>query len=288
MSEPLVSIAMPFYNCERTLAQAVRSILMQSWRNWELLLCDDGSTDGSLKAAQAFGDPRIEVWSDGQREALGARLNECIARARGKYLARMDGDDIAYPERLERQVRFLEKNPQVDVVGSYAMVFGANGEMLGKRSGPIEHARIIRKPALGFRMIHPTFTGKTSWFQRHLYRPEAIRCEDHDLLYRAHQKSCYANLPEILLGYREERLDLSKIWRSRWRWVRRLGCYLPGPAGKLKHFAVGAAVGLKTVADLAAVTTGLNHRLLRHRAERATRAEAVEWHRVWMEVSLGC
>ena len=86
MREPLVSIAMPFYNCEKTLAQSVRSILWQTWQNWELLLCDDGSADASLAAARVFRDPRIEVWSDGRRRALGARLNECIARARGDYV----------------------------------------------------------------------------------------------------------------------------------------------------------------------------------------------------------
>jgi glycosyltransferase involved in cell wall biosynthesis len=109
MSAPLVSIAMPFYNAERTIGASIRSILLQSHSNWELLLCDDGSTDASRELARAFNDPRIVVWGDHRRLQLGARLNECIERARGDYVARMDADDIAYPRRLEKQLTFSRR-----------------------------------------------------------------------------------------------------------------------------------------------------------------------------------
>ena len=112
VNKPLVSIAMPFYNAERTIATSIRSILLQSHTNWELLLCDDGSTDASRALAGSFHDPRIVVWGDQQRLQLGARLNECIERARGEYIARMDADDIAYPRRLEKQLRFLMDHPR--------------------------------------------------------------------------------------------------------------------------------------------------------------------------------
>ena len=88
MSAPLVSIAMPFYNAQRTIGASIRSMLLQSYPNWELLLCDDGSTDASLELARAFHDPRIVVWGDRRRLQLGARLNECIdARPRRVYCA---------------------------------------------------------------------------------------------------------------------------------------------------------------------------------------------------------
>ena len=99
---------MPFRNAERTIAASIRSILRQSYMDWELILCDDGSEDESRALACSFHDPRIEVWGDGRSLQLGARLNECIGRARGEYFARMDADDIAYPLRLEKQLRFLD------------------------------------------------------------------------------------------------------------------------------------------------------------------------------------
>src|ERR1700730_9577639 len=97
---PLVSIAMPFYNCEATLAAALESVLRQTHTNWELLACNDGSSDESLPCVNSYRDSRVTVWSDGSRKGLAARLNECIDRARGRYIARMDADDITYPERL--------------------------------------------------------------------------------------------------------------------------------------------------------------------------------------------
>ena len=146
MSEPLVSIAMPFYNAERTIGASIRSILPQSHSNWELLLCDDGSKDASRELARAFDDPRIVVWGDHQRLQLGARLNECIDRARGEYIARMDADDIAYPRRLEKQLSFLEDHPDVDLTGGCAVVFADGGAPLGKRNYPAAHTDIARRP----------------------------------------------------------------------------------------------------------------------------------------------
>jgi glycosyltransferase involved in cell wall biosynthesis len=103
MPNPIITIAMPFYNSAATLELAIRSLLNQSYGNFELLLCDDGSDDQGLAIARSFDDPRLICWSDGRRLRLAARLNECIDRARGLYLARMDADDIAYPDRLARR-----------------------------------------------------------------------------------------------------------------------------------------------------------------------------------------
>ena len=107
MSNPVITIAMPFYNSAATLELSIRSLLNQSYGDFELLLCDDGSDDQGLAIARSFDDPRVICWSDGRRLRLAARLNECIDRARGLYLARMDADDIAYPDRLRQQLDFL-------------------------------------------------------------------------------------------------------------------------------------------------------------------------------------
>ena len=281
MSAPLVTIAMPFSNAERTIAASIRSILLQSHANWELLLCDDGSTDASRDVAQSFHDPRIVVWGDRRRLQLGARLNECIARARGEYMARMDADDIAYPRRLDMQLRFLADHPDVDLAGGWAVLFAGRGAPVGKRADPAVHAEIARAPLHSFRLIHPTFMAKTSWFRRHLYRPDAIRCEDHDLLFRACADSRFANLPEIVLGYRQGAIDLRKRLRSRWMWCRCAGHYLNGTT----RLRVAAVEALKGSRDVLAVATRMDAAWLRTRCAALDEEELREWRQVWNSVS---
>src|SRR6202162_3531868 len=281
MHRPLVSIAMPFRNSERTLAEAIRSIELQTFEDWELLLCDDGSSDKSANIAGAPADPRVVVWSDGLFKALGTRLNECIDRARGVYFARMDADDICYPERIAAQVRFMKENPEVDLMGTSMAIFGEDGVCLGKRCGPQVHARICRTPALSFRMFHPTWLGKLSWFRRYRYKSES---EDHDLLFRAYCNSTYANLPEILHGYREEVLDLKKIGAYRRSWYGLLGGYTSGVRGFACRATVGGCMLCKTVLDHVAVATGLRHKLVRQRADTGTAEEQARGRAVWMAV----
>ena len=113
---PLVSIGISVYNCQATIGSAFRSILNQTYENWELILIDDGSQDDTLTIIKQFNDDRIRIYSDGRNRGLPGRLNEAVALSQGKYFARMDGDDICYPTRLASQVDFLEKNPGATVV----------------------------------------------------------------------------------------------------------------------------------------------------------------------------
>ena len=281
MNAPLVSIAMPFHNAERTLAAAIRSILLQSYPNWELLLCDDGSIDASPEIARAFHDSRIAVWGGRRRQALGARLNECIERAAGQYIARMDADDIAYPRRLEKQLRFLEQHPEVDLTGGWAVLFADAGAPVGKRTDPTAHARIARWPLYSFKLIHPAFLGKTSWFRRYRYRADAVRCEDHDLLFRACAASRFANLPEIVLGYRQGSIDLRKRLRSRWTWCRCVGRY-GNPAARLRVAAVEA---LRACRDALTVAAHADSVWLRASCAPLTAEELREWRAVWESVA---
>jgi glycosyltransferase involved in cell wall biosynthesis len=278
---PLVSIAMPFYNAERTMAASICSILRQTCADWELLLCDDGSTDASREIALRVGDPRIILMGDQRRLQLGARLNECITRARAPYIARMDADDIAYPRRIEAQVRFLEDHPEVDLTGGWAVLFGDGGAPSGKRTDPMEHGDIARRPLYSFRLIHPTFFGKAMWFRRYGYRADAIRCEDHDMLFRAHAGSRYANLPEIVLGYRQSSIDLRKSLRSRWMWFRRAGEYVNGA----ERLRVGAVELAKSCRDALAVAAHADGAWLRARTHTLTADELREWRQVWASVS---
>ncbi|MGL5269675.1 MAG: glycosyltransferase family 2 protein, partial [Selenomonadaceae bacterium] len=115
-----VSIGLPFYNDEKTLRYTIQSILLQSYTDWELILLDDGSTDGSLAIAKSIKDKRVRVVSDNENKGLAVRLNEIANLANGQYLARMDADDLMHPDRIKEQVLFLEENPEIDVVGTNA------------------------------------------------------------------------------------------------------------------------------------------------------------------------
>ena len=113
-----VTIGIPFYNAKHTLADAIRSVFAQTFQDWELILADDGSTDGSAEIARMVDDPRVTVISDGMNRGLPYRLNKITELARADYIARMDADDLMHPERLTLQVQYLDANPAVDVVST--------------------------------------------------------------------------------------------------------------------------------------------------------------------------
>ncbi|AEI48142.1 glycosyltransferase family 2 protein [Runella slithyformis] len=198
---PQITIAMPVYNGAKTLERAVNSILNQTYQHWQLLILDDGSTDTSIEIAKKFNDNRIVVLTDGQRKGITPRLNQAIELAKGHYFARMDADDFSYPERFSKQVAFLEAHPYIDLVGTHIRLVDKAGNCIGVRTFPTHHTEITAKPWLkSISVAHPTWCGKTAWFQQWKYRT-MLKNEDQDLLLRAHESSRYANLPEILLDY---------------------------------------------------------------------------------------
>jgi glycosyltransferase involved in cell wall biosynthesis len=213
---PLVSIGMPVFNSEKTLAPAIRSILNQTYRDWELLIVDDGSTDRSLQIAQGFHDARIRVIPGGERRGIAARLNQLIEAGRGKYFARMDGDDLAFPARVERQVSHLEAHPEVDLLGAAVIVFRNDGSLAGRLPVNQSHDSICARPWSGFYLPHPTWMGRRAWFARHGYDASASGAEDQYLLFRTYQTSRFACLPEILLGYREDSRSLKRMLTRRY------------------------------------------------------------------------
>lgn len=206
--QPLVSIALPAFNAEKTLHDAIASILLQTYQNWELLLIDDGSSDQTVAIAKSFNDPRIKVYADGINRGLPARLNEAIDKATGKYFARMDNDDICFPERLQRQVAHLEAHPEIDLLATRALTFVTPGHATGLLPFSATHEEICARPWLGFHMPHPTWMGRMVWFRQHRYRM-VNKAEDQELLLRSYPESRFACLPEILFAYRQrERVSL--------------------------------------------------------------------------------
>lgn len=218
--DPLVSIALPVYQAEKTLGRAIRSIIYQTYLNWELLVIDDGSTDNSPSIARSFTDSRIKVFSDGKRKGISSRLNQAVELSNGKYFGRMDADDVSFPERLQRQVEFLEEHPCVDLLGTGILLYSGQGVVKGIMPVKQRHEDICKRPWWGFYLPHPTWLGKREWFSKYKYRPEADKAEDQDLLFRSFTESRFACLPQVLLGYREEPRRLKKMFVRRYVFFR--------------------------------------------------------------------
>ncbi len=125
-----VSVLMGVYNCSSTVLNAIHSIQTQTYTNWELIICDDGSTDSTLEIVEkeAASDSRLIVIINNTNQGLNITLNRCLEIASGDYVARMDGDDLCKPERFEKQVSYLEEHPDIQIISSWMSLFDENGE----------------------------------------------------------------------------------------------------------------------------------------------------------------
>ncbi|MGO9444876.1 MAG: glycosyltransferase family 2 protein [Thiobacillaceae bacterium] len=276
MPGPDVSILLSYRNSENTLAQALRSIIGQTFENWELILIDDGSTDQSNEVVQALADERFRRYGDHICRGLAARLNEGIDYAQGDLIARMDADDISFPERLATQVAFLRDHPQIDLLAVSALLLGENDEPVGVLPAGLEHRDICRRPWLGFPMPHPTWMGRKAWFRQYRYDIKARKAQDQELLYRAYTHSQYAGLATVLLAYRYSSLSLGKSLAGRLAFLRGIATqrnWLDLLRGSSIH---GAAM----VRDLSAILLNSEMHNIRRRTIPATETLVSQWKTV--------
>lgn len=202
-SFPVVTVAMPVYNAGGFLRHAVLSIVKQTFTNWELLIIDDGSTDDALDSIADIEDSRIILIRDGHNKGLAFRLNQAIDLAKGTYFARMDQDDISYPERFERQVFALNNSLDIDLVSVRSISISNANRVVGYLPYEQAHEEICAKPWRGFLMAHPTWMGRVEWFRKYRYsHASPYFCEDQELLLRSYESSRFLGLPEILFAYR--------------------------------------------------------------------------------------
>lgn len=216
----MVSIGIPFYNAERFLENAIKSVLAQTLTNWELILVDDGSNDSSLLIAEKYAslDSRIRVISDGINRKLPYRLNQIIKEAKYEYIARMDADDLMSTKRLEKQLQFLLENPAIDLVASSAYSIDAFNNLLGKRNVSRKIMKFNEILRGSCNISHPSILVRRSWYLRNLYvEKDNILAEDYELWVSASKKDDlnYAIIDEPLLYYREvESVKLHKLLTS--------------------------------------------------------------------------
>ncbi len=205
-NDPTVSVLMPVYNGGRYLRPAVASVLAQTFADFELLAMDDGSSDDSAAVLNGYAsaDPRVRVVSRPNR-GLVHTLNEGLALARGRYVARMDADDVCRPDRLAKQVAYLDAHPDCVLVGSRVLVTDPDGlpirHMADERTHEaIDHAHLNR----GWPVVHPAVTMRLDAVKRvGLYRDPYNTLEDTDLFLRLAEVGRLTNLPDVLLEYRQ-------------------------------------------------------------------------------------
>ncbi len=203
-SAPLVAVLMPVFNGEAFLGEAIESILNQSFRDFEFIIINDGSTDRTSSILHRFelADHRVRVYHQENR-GLIASLNRGCRLARGKYIARMDADDVAFPYRFERQVDFLEQNPRVGLVGGAVEVINCGGVPIHRLSYPVQDQKIKDTLSSYNCFAHSTIVMRTEAFRvLNGYRRAFLFAEDYDLWLRMAERYELANLPESVLQYR--------------------------------------------------------------------------------------
>jgi glycosyltransferase involved in cell wall biosynthesis len=283
---PLVSIIMAVRNGAETIGPAVRSIQLQTLRDWELIVIDDGSTDASASIVRTFSDARIRLTCETSSAGLATRLNQAVALSRGAFIARMDADDVCFPDRLARQVDRLQQEPRLDVLGCGAVVFDGAARLLGELPVGLTHEEITAQPFHGFPFPHPTWCGRAEWFHKHPYDARLMKTQDQDLLLRTFKVSYFATLDEVLMGYRQDTLDLAKMLLGRrvfigslWRYARRSGEFLPALGGIVTHL-------LKSAADVTIIGFGLNRLSQRNRLKPVRPAVAKQWQELQLRLGL--
>lgn len=218
MSSPCVSVVLPFHNEGETLGKAVASICDQTFEDWELILFDDGSTDEGRDVARRFEeeDDRVRVIRS-EHVGIVEALRRGCGEARGEYIARMDGDDVAYPERLARQAAFMEARQEVAVCGARVRVTGAEvGSGLRRYeewvNGLVSHEDMTREIFVECPLPHPTFFMRREAYNAVGGYGDVGWAEDYDLVMRFHGAGMVlGKCPEVLLDWRHSEKRLSQV-----------------------------------------------------------------------------
>jgi glycosyltransferase involved in cell wall biosynthesis len=206
MSNPLISVVLPLYNREKYIEESIRSILNQTVEDFELLVIDDASTDSSVEVVKGIKDPRIRLFIKLKNEGVATTINIGFREARGRFIARMDSDDISFPKRFEKQLKVLQHNPELVVCGSW--IVKDNGELLKFKETHEEiHVDMLNRCALsmGTALVNK---GKLDG----LLLKEGLRHgEDYEFWSRIILQGNYYNIQEPLLYYRSHEAQLSTL-----------------------------------------------------------------------------
>ena len=219
-NKPLVSIVMPVYNGEKYLQFTIESILSQSYSNFEFIVIDDCSTDSSLQIIQKYagGDKRIKSYQNPVNLGIAKNRNVGLSHLRGKYYMVIDQDDICIKQRIEKQVAFLESNPDYAAVGGQVQIINETGELLTVRNYKVSSKEIISELPVRSPLCHPATMIRVSDMKTlgGKYDSNFPGAEEYDLWFQfAFHKYQLVNLPDFLIQYRisEQSYKLNRVKR---------------------------------------------------------------------------
>ena len=210
-TQPDITVLMPVYNAEKYLREAISSILQQTFTRFELLVIDDGSADASVQIIRSFHDPRIRFVQNEKNMGISATLNKGIGLSRTELIARMDADDISYPDRLEKQYAFFLQHPDCALLSTWA-------RMVDKNKNPVKTERwrsAYYYYNLNFEcwIYHPTVMYKRSAVMD-VGMYSTVYAEDHNLWWQLSRKYRMYNLPEVLVDYRLTDESLCRVTKK--------------------------------------------------------------------------
>lgn len=211
---PLVSVLMPVYNGEKYIKEAIDSILCQTFTDFELLICNDASTDRSMELVRQYKDPRIKILENPTNLGIVNTRNKLFMEAQGTYLSIMDCDDIAHKQKLGKQVSFLEKHPACGVCGTWARKINEHLQTVGHIQMPEEDADIRINLLFQSSFVQSSVIIRKKLFPDLLYRKEFPVAEDYDLWERLSHLTRMHNIPEFLLSYRWHEQNISQNQES--------------------------------------------------------------------------
>lgn len=239
MQSPLTSVTIPVYNAGHFLTQAIESVVNQTYKNLEIICVDDVSTDETFKILKMFSkqDKRVKIYRLKKHSGVSIAANFAISHSKGRFIARMDADDLMMKTRIEKQMKFLLENTDIVAVGGQCKRIDVEGKSLGIKRFPLTHKEIV---SMVFRSI-PIQQSSLMINRNRLpssfpwYNKELPIGEDYELYYKLLQYGKLANLPDTILLYREHEKGISfvsqkktfwYIWKSRLLGITKYG-YIP-------------------------------------------------------------
>ena len=209
---PEISVLLPVYNAEKYLGETLQSLLNQTFKNFEIVLMDDGSTDRSVEIAEKFQDPRIKIYRNPENLGLVATLNRGLELSTGEFIARIDADDIALPERLEKQLSFMKTHPDCILLASDRALIDENGIALPSfTSQPRDPEIISWKLLTGNFITHPSVMLKKSLLPQNLFQEDYKHAEDYAAWLTICNLGTFQFLNERLIKYRLHPKSISKM-----------------------------------------------------------------------------
>ncbi|OIQ22725.1 glycosyltransferase [Lacinutrix sp. MedPE-SW] len=209
--QPLISVVLPVYNVERYIKEALDSVLKQTIQDFEILVIDDCSTDDTIKIVEAYNEDRIKIVRKEENKGLIHSLNLGFGFARGKYIARMDGDDINNLTRFEKQLQVLENQPQIIACGSWVQYFGSHNTIIKHRKN---HDAIVAQMLIKCPMSLGCCMLRTTAVKSIMFNKDKIHVEDYDFWSRIAWSGKLYNIPEILYYYRSHENQVSTLYKK--------------------------------------------------------------------------